>query len=145
METSTRFSDDSRSGFSEDAKKRPSAKSGSSSNHPSEGGLLVGTPFHAAGGTGMGQSEVDLNERLILARKNSKSMAALSPKPSGARKLGSKSVAELRSQVEQRQTCDQAEAALRDICESVIWGIALNFSAFWFASADVTDSTLACG
>lgn len=33
-------------------------------------------------GPGMGQSEIDLNERLQLARKNSKSMAALSPRPS---------------------------------------------------------------
>jgi hypothetical protein len=33
-------------------------------------------------GEGMGQSEIDLNERLQLARKNSKSMAALSPRPS---------------------------------------------------------------
>jgi hypothetical protein len=45
----------------------------------------------------MGQSELDLNERLNMARKNSKSIAALSPAKA---KLGAKSVGELRQQVE---------------------------------------------
>jgi hypothetical protein len=43
---------------------------------------------------GMAQSEVDLNERLQLARKNSKSMAALSPRPS--RRMDTRSHGELR-------------------------------------------------
>jgi hypothetical protein len=51
----------------------------------------------------MGQSEVDLNERLNLARRNSKTMAALSPAKA---RLGAKSVAELRSQVENREMDD---------------------------------------
>ena len=42
----------------------------------------------------MGQSEIDLNERLQLARKNSKSMAALSPRPS--RRIDTRSAGELR-------------------------------------------------
>ena len=70
----------------------------------------------------MGQSEIDLNERLNLARKNSKSVAALSPGPS--LRLGAKSVGELRHQ--QTKSADlrrrhsnveqaiEAEAALRD-------------------------------
>ena len=48
----------------------------------------------------MGQSELDLNERLNVARKNSKTMAALSPAKS---KLGAKSVSELRRQVEEQE------------------------------------------
>lgn len=57
----------------------------------------------------MGQSEIDLNDRLTLARNNSKSMAALGPTVKrGTLKLGSRSVAELRSDV------GSAEAALRE-------------------------------
>ena len=48
----------------------------------------------------MGQSEIDLNERLNLARKNSRTMAMLSPASS---RLAAKSVSELRSQMEERQ------------------------------------------
>lgn len=61
--------------------------------------LIAGAPYKAAGH--MGQSEVDLNERLDLARKNSKSVAALSP-PTASGRLAAKSVAELRSRVEER-------------------------------------------
>lgn len=48
----------------------------------------------------MGQSELDLNERLNVARKNSKTMAALSPAKA---RLGAKSVGELRKQVEEKE------------------------------------------
>jgi hypothetical protein len=47
----------------------------------------------------MGQSEVDLNDRLDLARKNSKTIAAFSP-PTAAGRLAAKSVTELRTRVE---------------------------------------------
>ena len=50
---------------------------------------------------GMGQSEIDLNERLNLARKNSKTIAAMSPGPHS--RLGAKSVGELRHQAEQHE------------------------------------------
>lgn len=65
--------------------------------------LDEGLPSRAYAVPGMGQSEVDLNERLNLARRNSKSMAALSPAKA---RLGAKSVAELRSQVENREVDD---------------------------------------
>ena len=75
---------------------------------------------------GMGQSEVDLNERLNLARKNSKTVAALSPRPST--RLGAKSVGELRHQTDALSSAQaelrrrhsnvehaiEAEAAMRD-------------------------------
>lgn len=63
---------------------------------------LEGLPEGGARGLGIplaaqGQSELDLNERLDLARKNSRTMAAMSPVNG---RLGAKSVSELRSQVE---------------------------------------------
>jgi hypothetical protein len=61
--------------------------------------LIAGVPYNPAGN--MGQSEVDLNERLNLARKNSKTVGALSP-PTAAGRLAAKSVAELRTRVEER-------------------------------------------
>ncbi len=117
LETDSRLSIETAKTASMEAEKDKPRAFGFPSDDPSQRELIAGTPYGAVGRLGMGQSEVDLNERLNLARKNSKSMAMLSPKPSGARKLGSKSVAELRSQVEIRQTTEQAEEALREACE----------------------------
>ncbi|KAK6904572.1 hypothetical protein I203_105388 [Kwoniella mangroviensis CBS 8507] len=68
-----------------------------SSNH-----LIAGAPYEAE----LGQSELDLNARLDMARNNSRSVV------STPNKLGSKSVAEIRQNVEQ-QTLEEAEASLR--------------------------------
>lgn len=120
MEASSRLSVQTRSTSSEDLKKGHSRPSRSpSSEHLAESELITGRPYSANGVAGMGQSEMDLNERLNTARKNSKSTAALSPKPSGARKLGSKSVAELRSQVETSQS-NQADGSLTEIREFLV-------------------------
>lgn len=61
---------------------------------------------YVQGSRGMGQSELDLNERLNLARKNSKTMAAMSPPGS---RLAAKSVAELRSKVEEQDVTVQRQ------------------------------------
>ncbi|WWC91355.1 uncharacterized protein L201_006298 [Kwoniella dendrophila CBS 6074] len=77
------------------------------SSSPSDGltkvsvGLLAGAPYQAD----LGQSEVDLNARLNLARSNSKSVAVNINQ-------GTKSVSELRQNVEER-SMNQAEASLR--------------------------------
>ncbi|WWC97695.1 hypothetical protein V866_004579 [Kwoniella sp. B9012] len=68
-----------------------------SSNH-----LIAGAPYEAE----LGQSELDLNARLDMARNNSRSVVTT------PNKLGSKSVAELRQNVEQ-QALEEAEASLR--------------------------------
>ena len=103
METTSRLSIEECTTSSQEGSKRLSRQSSSPSEPEMRDELIVGAPYETAGSRGMEQSEVDLNERLNLARKNSKSMAALVPKPSGARRLGSRSVAELRSQVEERR------------------------------------------
>ncbi|WVQ75384.1 hypothetical protein IAR50_005004 [Cryptococcus sp. DSM 104548] len=65
---------------------------------PESNGLIAGAPY-SSGSEKIGQSEMDLNSRLDVARHNSQS-TSLSPQPSTtpvkAGKLGSKSVAELR-------------------------------------------------
>ncbi|WWD21038.1 hypothetical protein CI109_105519 [Kwoniella shandongensis] len=101
MDTS-RFSSES---HEETTRKRLSRQSSS----PELDSLVAGAPYQA-GREEMGQSEIDLNERLNLARNNSKSIASQSPGPS---RLGVKSVAELRGQVEERAKMEEAEASLR--------------------------------
>ncbi|WVQ81448.1 hypothetical protein IAT38_003572 [Cryptococcus sp. DSM 104549] len=65
---------------------------------PEPSSLMAGAPYKPSNEEkGMGQSEIDLNERLDMARKNSRSAEAASPGPT---KLGTRSVAELRSQHE---------------------------------------------
>lgn len=66
---------------------------------PEEGAKGLAAPLLGVKAADLGQSELDLNERLNLARKNSRTMAAMSPPNS---RLGAKSVSELRSQVETR-------------------------------------------
>ncbi|RSH95410.1 hypothetical protein EHS25_000497 [Saitozyma podzolica] len=61
------------------------------------------SPYKASAPSDLRQSDVDLHERLQLARKNSKSMAALLPGGPGASRLGTRSVAELRGNVENRE------------------------------------------
>lgn len=73
------------------------------SSSPTSQILEEALPPRTHAGPGMGQSEIDLNERLNLARRNSKTMAALSPVKA---RLGAKSVAELRTQVETREMDD---------------------------------------
>nr|XP_031862275.1 uncharacterized protein CI109_002240 [Kwoniella shandongensis]KAA5529347.1 hypothetical protein CI109_002240 [Kwoniella shandongensis] len=106
MDTS-RFSSES---HEETTRKRLSRQSSS----PELDSLVAGAPYQA-GREEMGQSEIDLNERLNLARNNSKSIASQSPGPS---RLGVKSVAELRGQVEERAKMEEAEASLRATLES---------------------------
>ena len=72
----------------------------------------MSTPYGGVSGKGFGESEVELDERLHLARKNSKSMAALGAKPSGARPLGSKNVAELQEGVDNRQGPDNVGSCM---------------------------------
>ena len=73
----------------------------SPSEHPSDAEVepLAAASTFADVRRNMGQSEIDLNERLNLARKNSKTMAAMSP---GHARLGAKSVAELRTLADER-------------------------------------------
>ena len=94
-----------------------SRQSGSPSDRILEIERTAGSPYKAGAGPGMGQSEIDLNERLNLARKNSKSVGALVPASSGADKLATRSVTELRGQVEARETTELAEDALREARE----------------------------
>ncbi|KAK8843437.1 hypothetical protein IAR55_007094 [Kwoniella newhampshirensis] len=99
---SSRFSVES---HEETTRKRFSRQSSS----PELGSLIAGAPYRGDG-VEMGQSEIDLNARLNLARNNSKSIACQSPGPS---RLGARSIAELRSQVEEKTSLLEAEASLR--------------------------------
>ncbi|ORX38894.1 hypothetical protein BD324DRAFT_296964 [Kockovaella imperatae] len=100
-------------------KRTPSSQSQTSQSR-------LGAPY-GSNDPSLGQSEIDLNERLNLARKNSKSMAALSPKPS--LRLAAKSVGELRHRHDQTQDLKrrhssnldraiEAESALREAIRS---------------------------
>ncbi|WVW79054.1 hypothetical protein I302_101017 [Kwoniella bestiolae CBS 10118] len=92
----------------ESSRKRLSYRSTSPSEGLSKSSreLIAGAPYEAD----MGQSELDLNARLDMAKNNSKSVAST---PS---RLGSKSVDELRRSVEEK-AFEQAEASLRATCE----------------------------
>ncbi|ORY29168.1 hypothetical protein BCR39DRAFT_533070 [Naematelia encephala] len=76
------------------------SSSPSSTGNLSEDELISGMPYAASRGH-LGQSEIDLNERLNIARRNSKSVAVLSPIRSG--RLAARSVAELRTTVRERE------------------------------------------
>jgi hypothetical protein len=125
------------------------------------------SPYKASAPSDLRQSDVDLHERLQLARKNSKSMAALLPGGPGASRLGTRSVAELRGNVENREResrlgaksvpdlkrdekQQQAEDLLRAACEWHLWlGSRKNhtdpdgFSARWIACAAPGHGTAA--
>jgi hypothetical protein len=125
------------------------------------------SPYKASAPADLRQSDVDLNERLQLARKNSKSMAALLPGGSGASRLGTRSVAELKGNVEDREResrlgaksvpdlkrdekQQQAEDSLRAACEwHIWWGFGEghtdtdDFSARWLARAAPGHGTAA--
>jgi hypothetical protein len=91
--------------------------------------LVPGSPYKAAGN---GQSEVDLNERLMLARRNSKSVSALQPgKPAPT-------VAELKGMMEERQSLEQAEASLIAACEYCFRDSA-DGSAIWITNSSPRD------
>ena len=146
METSSRLSVDECVTSSQEASKHLSCHSSSPSEPGLRDELVAGMPYENDGGRGMGQSEVDLNERLTLARKNSKSMAALVPKPSGARRLGSRSVAELRSQVEERRMKEEEgiDTSLLKAGKFLRSRIYLIYRSSGAAASDVADSTLTC-
>jgi hypothetical protein len=100
MSSTSTTSGTSGNSASSDERKRISRMSTPASEvYSEEDEVLGGSPYKPGAAEGIRQSDVDLNERLQLARKNSKSMAALSPGPS---RLGVRSVAELRGGVEER-------------------------------------------
>ena len=79
----------------------PSASS-THDSEPEEPFIPPGQPYSKARGS-IGQSEIDLNERLDLARKNSKSMATLSTStPTPAARMQAKSAGELRQRTDDR-------------------------------------------
>ncbi|KAK4685638.1 hypothetical protein P7C73_g4506, partial [Tremellales sp. Uapishka_1] len=110
-----RYSVEMKSSSSHETNKRLSRESTSPSVNMSEEeeDLVAGSPYKTASAGNMGQSEVDLNARLNLARKNSKSVTqVLSPVKSPGR-LGVSSIAEMRARVEERADMNAAEASLR--------------------------------
>lgn len=70
--------------------------------------VRTGSPYKPS--TMNGQSEVDLNERLNLARRNSKSMAALSPRSS--KRVAQRSMGELRNRGASHDVMDSIEDQL---------------------------------
>ena len=81
-----------------------------STSSPDEGAHVhVDRSVHTSdNGLNSATTDDPLDEQLNLARKNSRSMAMMSPNP--AHKLGSKSVAELRGQVEERAELERKKS-----------------------------------
>lgn len=128
--------DTGRTSQSEDSKRESRSPSAPSTPEPAvEDHKLEGLPYQPST---MGQSEIDLNERLDVARKNSKSVNTLTPGRLGARdvmelrtkvegqasvemqvkKMAAKSVTELRSHIEGNGTTEQASTTLEQTSRS---------------------------